>query len=135
MVLVADTDSRARRDQLQVQSRGVVEVGDNLDHVAGHTEVTLFGSLHLKSIFDVFVDTVCFVGRVAFAVGRDNTELELLEVLVAADATNQDIVIELLGDHAVEVPALELEGFVLLHVAAGEALVAKVAATVIGYEY
>lgn len=123
-VLVADTKSRARGDLLQIQARGLQEVGDDQDFVFDHTEVSLDGTVHAEAVLYVLVDAVRLIGRVAFGFRGDDTELELLEHLVSSgDAADHDVVIALLGDDAVEVHTPDPEGLVLLDGAVVDALV------------
>lgn len=82
--------------------------------------------MHAEAIFDVLADAVSWEGRRAFPVSRDNAELELLEVLVALDTSNQQVVGKLSGNEALQRVALELEKLILLDVGLGDAFVAAV---------
>lgn len=120
---VGDTQAPARLP-VEGQARGVLEVFDNLDLVTHNAEITLDGRVHSEPVFNISVDAVGLDLSVAAIVARDDAELQLLEVLIAGDASNEIVADELLGDEGPEVGALEQEGVVLTDRGLGDAGIA-----------
>jgi len=69
--------------------------------------------MHPETIFDNRVDAARLDGAAAAVLGRDKTELELLEAFVAVDPSHEQVVVELTGDGALELVASDNEGPVL----------------------
>lgn len=69
--------------------------------------------MHPQTIFDNRVDAARLDGAAAAVLGRDKTELELLEAFVAVHPSQEQVVVELTGDGALELVASENEGSVL----------------------
>lgn len=111
---------------VQVQAGGSMEIFDDADDVSVNVEVAFKRTVDSESIFDILADTVSWESGVALPVGRDNAELKLLEVLVASETSNKQIVGELPGNEALQCEAFKLKGLILLDESLGNASVGLV---------
>jgi len=111
---------------VQVQAGGSMEIFNNADDASVNVEVALNGTVDSESILNILADAVGWERGVALPVGRDNAELKLLEVLVASETSNKQIVRELPGNEALQREALEFKGLILLDESLGNTSVGSV---------
>lgn len=108
---------------VQVQNRSLLIVLDNLHLIPNHAEVPLYGRVDAEAIVNILVYAVGLDLGAASIVARDDAQLQLLEVFVLRDASDEIVVGELLGDNGLEVGALEQEGVVLVDRGLGDTVV------------
>lgn len=103
-----------------------MEIFNNADDASVNVEVALNGTVDSESILNILADAVGWERGVALQVGRDNAELNLLEVLVASETSNKQIVGKLPGNEALQREALEFKSLILLDESLGNASVGSV---------
>lgn len=108
---------------VEVQLRGFPKVLNNSDCIALDSKIPLSGAGDSEEVFFVLVYAVGFDLASALIVGGHDAELEFLEVLVAVDTSDKDVIVGLLGNETVEREAQQLEGLVLLDANLGYALI------------
>lgn len=103
------------------KSRGTLKARLDGDNIVVSVEVAFNGAEDTDAIFMVLDNAPRLDARKALVIGRNNAELERMEILIPGEVSDKHVVVVNLGHEGIEERVLEHEGPVLVDVSLGEA--------------